>query len=154
MNFLERYPRIGRVYERFVKIRGNPHEIGLGLALGFYVGMTPFLGFHVLAAVFIAALLKWNKIAAGLGAWITNPISAPFIYGLNWYVGAKITGMELTRILPAHFEVSELARLMMNGPEIIWTLMVGGMITGIPLAFTGYFLTRLAVRYFRSSHNP
>lgn len=151
MKISQRYPQLSRLYDRFVKIRGNPHEISLGVGVGFFVGMTPFLGVHVILAVFLAALFKWNKIAAGIGAWITNPISAPFIYGLNWYVGAKITGMQLTQILPSSFGISELANLMKNGPEILWTLLVGGVTTGVPLAFGGYFLTRLVLRRFRSS---
>lgn len=152
MNIIQRYPRLGRAYERFIKIRGNPHEISLGVGVGFFVGMTPFLGVHVVLAVFLAALFKWNKIAAGIGAWITNPITVPFIYGLNWYLGAKITGIELTQIVPGNFGAGELMDLMKNGPEILWTLFVGGMITGLPLSVAGYFLTRFALRRFRSKH--
>ena len=52
MNILQRYPQLGRAYERFIKIRGNPHEIGLGVGVGFFVGMTPFLGVHVIPPSF------------------------------------------------------------------------------------------------------
>ena len=152
MNILQRYPCLGRVYERFLRIRGNPHEISLGAALGLYVGMTPFLGFHILVAVFLAALLKWNKIAAGIGAWITNPVTAPFIYGMNWYVGAKMTGMQLTRIVPEHLSMGDLMGLMQSGPHIIWTLLVGGLITGLPLAGCGYFIARFVLKRFRSNN--
>jgi len=149
MNFLERYPRIGHVYERFVKIRGNPHEISLGAALGLFVGMTPFLGFHIIVAVFLAALFKWNKIAAGIGAWVTNPVTAPFIYSMNWYVGAKVTGIQLNLLVPDCLDARELLDLMQNGPHIIWTLLVGGLITGLPLAVGCYFLARLVLKRIR-----
>ncbi len=154
MKITQRYPQLDHLYERFLKIRGNPHEISLGVGVGFFVGMTPFLGVHVILAVFVAALFKWNKIAAGIGAWITNPITAPFIYGLNWYVGAKVTGMELTQIVPVNFGVNELMGLMKEGPEILRTLLIGGIVTGVPLAMAGYFLTRLALKRFRSNHKP
>lgn len=154
MKITQRYPQLGRAYERFIKIRGNPHEIGLGVGVGFFVGMSPFLGVHVILAVFLAALFKWNKIAAGIAAWITNPITAPFIYGLNWVVGAKVTGMQLTQIVPGHFGVSELMNLMKSGPEILWTLLIGGVITGLPLAVVGYFLARLLLKQLRSKSHP
>ena len=149
MNVFQRYPRLGRVYERFLRIRGNPHEISLGAALGMFLGMTPFLGFHIFAAVFLAALFKWNKIAAGIGAWVTNPVTAPFIYGVNWFVGAKVTGVQLTRIVPENLDASELIGLMQSGPHIIWTLLVGGLITGLPLAIGGYWLARIVLKQFR-----
>jgi len=153
MKILQRHPRLGRIYDRFVRIRGNPHEISLGAALGLYLGMTPFLGFHILVALFLAALFKWNKIAAGVGAWITNPVTAPVIYGINWFVGAKMTGIELTRVVPDDLGVRELTGLMQSGPHIIWTLLVGGLINGLPLAVGGYFLARLVLTRFRSGAN-
>ena len=93
-----RYRRIRemlyRAYERFVKIRGNPREIALGFALGLFVGMTPFMGFHMAIAVFFAALFKWNKIAAAAGGWISNPVTAPFVYAGTYYVGNKVLNIQ------------------------------------------------------------
>ena len=83
-----------------------------------------------------------------------QPCHPPFIYGLNWYVGAKVTGMQMTQIIPVNFGVSEIISLMKNGPEILWTLLIGGVITGLPLAFVGYFLTRLLLKQFRSKPHP
>jgi uncharacterized protein (DUF2062 family) len=37
------------------------------------------MGFQIAIGVFIAALLKWNKIAAAVGVQVTNPLTAPFI---------------------------------------------------------------------------
>ncbi len=66
-----------RIYERFVKIRGDPHKIALGFSLGLFVGMSPSMGVQMPIAIFIAALLKWNKISSAAGVWITNPLTAP-----------------------------------------------------------------------------
>ena len=67
-----------RAYYRFLRIRGAPEQIALGMALGVFIGMTPFLGFHTVIAVMLAAVFKWSKIAAGVGVFITNPSSISF----------------------------------------------------------------------------
>ncbi len=48
-------------YDRFLKIKGDPREIALGMALGLFVGMSPFMGIQMAVAVFLAAIFKWNK---------------------------------------------------------------------------------------------
>lgn len=56
-----------RAYERLLKIRGEPNQIALGFALGLFVGMSPTMGFQIVVAVSLAALLKWNKISTAIG---------------------------------------------------------------------------------------
>ncbi len=63
-----------RAYDRFVRIRGDPRQIAMGLTLGVFLGASPLFGFQLLLAVLIAALLRWNKIAAAMGTLISNPI--------------------------------------------------------------------------------
>ena len=108
--------------QRFLKIRGEPREIGLGFALGIFIGMTPFMGFHTASAVFLAALFKWNKIAAAAAVWISNPATAPFVYGFTYYVGAKATGLDKTNGAPDFFSFEGLVNLFQNAPEILWAL--------------------------------
>ena len=35
-----------RFYNRFLKLRGSPRQASLGMAMGVFVGMSPFIGFH------------------------------------------------------------------------------------------------------------
>lgn len=65
-----------KIYERSIKIRGNPREIALGFALGVGIGFSPIMGFQMVLAVLAAAMLKWNKIAAVAGVQVTNPLTA------------------------------------------------------------------------------
>ena len=90
------HPRnaLRRVYERFIRIRGQPREIALGFALGLFIGMTPTMGIQMPIAVFFAALLKWSKISAAFGVWVTNPLTAPVIYAVTYFVGASVLGLE------------------------------------------------------------
>jgi uncharacterized protein (DUF2062 family) len=140
-----------RVYERFVKIRGRPREIALGFALGIFIGMTPTLGIQIPIAVFFAAMLKWSKISAALGVWITNPFSSPFIYGLTYIVGAKLLGLKTSMTLPDDFTWSIVMEMLKNAPAIFGALTVGGILIGLPLAVLSYYLSLAAVNKYQQS---
>ena len=136
-------------YRRFLKIRGHPNEIGLGLALGLFVGMTPSMGFHTAIAVFLAALLKWNKISAAVGVWITNPLTAPVIYGVNYFIGAKLIGLQKAYLLSEAHGFTRIYKIMLKAPEIFWALIIGGIVLGLPLAVAGYYFSYSVVQKYQ-----
>ncbi len=139
-----------KAYERFLKIRGNPNEIALGFALGLFVGMAPCMGIQTVIAVFLASLFKWNKISAAVGVWISNPISAPFLYGFTFYVGSLFTGITESFSPAGVFDFSYLYQIILKAREIFWTLTLGGIITGIPVAAIGYYLSYIAVNRYQN----
>ena len=140
-----------KIYERFVKIRGNPREIALGFALGIFIGMTPTMGIQMPIAVFIAALLKWSKISAAFGVWITNPVTSPFIYGFTYIVGAKLIGLKSILTVPADLNWSIVKEILINAPVIFGALTVGGIIVGLPLAVLSYYLSIAALNKYQQS---
>jgi len=139
-----------RIYERFVKIRGQPKEIALGFALGVFVGMTPSMGFQTPLAVFLAALVKWSKISAAMGVWITNPLSAPFIYGVNYVIGANLIGVDSTFPFYDGFSLQSAKEILSNAPAIFGALWLGGVVLGIPLAILTYFLSFFIVNRYQA----
>lgn len=140
-----------KAYYRFLKIRGNPREIALGFALGIFVSMTPFMGLHTAIAVPLAALFKWNKFSAALAVWISNPLSAPAIYGITYYIGAKVLLIQDGYKLPAEFSLDALFYTLRSAPEIIGILTVGGIVVGLPLAVLGYYFSLKAITEYRES---
>jgi uncharacterized protein (TIGR03546 family) len=131
---------VQKTYERFLKIRGHPREIALGFGLGLFIGMTPFMGLHTIAAVAVAALFKWNKISAAISVWITNAVTAPIIYGITYLVGAWLMGIERAFNLKEINSLSAVSELILKTPEIVWAMIVGGMVIGLPLAIIGYYV--------------
>jgi uncharacterized protein (DUF2062 family) len=129
-----------KAYERILKIRGQPHEIASGLALGIFIGMTPLMGAHIAIAVALAALFKWNKISAAAGVFVTNPFTAPIIYPINYVVGAKLMGVSNRFILSQEAGLSTLLSILHKAPEIFWIMAVGGIVLGLPLAAAVYYL--------------
>ncbi|WP_319523805.1 DUF2062 domain-containing protein [uncultured Desulfosarcina sp.] len=144
---LSKYVR--RIYERFIKLKEAPREIALGFALGLMIGMTPFLGIHFVTSIALASLLRWSKISAMVGVNITNVFTAPLIYPVNYWVGAKLVGVSNGVRWPAAFTAQEMINLVKQSPMVLVDLCAGGMILGIPLAFAGYVVVLRAVRLYR-----
>jgi hypothetical protein len=122
---------------RFIRLRGLPEEIAKGIALGIFIGMTPTFGFQMLIAIFLAYLLRKNRLAAVLGVWVTNPVTAPVIYAIEYEMGRILLGMERAT-LPSKFSWAAYADL---GWNIMYPLWVGGILTGIVLGLLSYFIT-------------
>lgn len=134
-----------RTYIRFLKLRGSPREIALGFALGLFVAVSPTMGVQMAMAIFLAALFKWSKLAAAIAVWVTNPLSAPFIYGLTYFIGARLMGLHTLRNLMGEPNLNALIEAVKKAPEILAAMTLGGIIIGIPLAIVGYYLAYTAV---------
>ena len=138
-----------KTYTRFLKIRGNPKEIALGLSMGLVVGMTPFIGLHTAPAVFLAALFKWNQISAAIGVWISNPFTAPFVYSLTYFVGKFAIGIQKAPQLHTDLSYTIILSMLQQTPEVLLILVVGGIILGLPLPLLGYYFSYSAVSRYQ-----
>lgn len=135
---------------RFVRLRGAPDEVAKGVALGIFIGMTPTFGFQMVLAIFIALLLKENRLAAALGVWITNPVTAPFIYALEYESGRLLLGVPHVG-LPEAFTLQALGNL---GGEVMLPLVVGSLIYGALCSVLSYALTLRAIPVVKAWHIP
>ncbi len=148
--------RLPQAIKRLLSLRGAPREIALGFAAGIFVGMSPFMMCHSAMAICLATLLKGNRLSAVAGVFITNPISAPLVYGWTYRVGKAWLGIESARTLNVAFSLDGLFDLVRCAPEIAWILTVGGFVAGLPLAALSYFLCYHAIRLLaaREIHPP
>ena len=122
---------------RFVRLRGLPEEIAKGVALGIFIGMTPTFGVQMAIALFFAYLLRENRLAAILGVWVTNPVTAPFIYAIEYEMGRLLLNLERVH-LPSEFTLKAYTELGWNVLSPLW---VGGLFAGLILGTLSYFLT-------------
>ncbi|MBU1344612.1 MAG: DUF2062 domain-containing protein [Proteobacteria bacterium] len=137
-----------RIYDRFLKIRGTPHEIGLGFALGLFIGFSPSMGIQIALAIFATSLLKWSKIAAVIGVQVTNPITAPFIYSFTYFLGSKLIGLEKPLEIKNLMTIESLLAMIQHAPRIFAAMTLGGILVGLPLAAIGYLVVyRMMTRY-------
>jgi uncharacterized protein (DUF2062 family) len=108
--------------------------------------MTPTMGIQTLLAVPVAAFFRINKVAAAATVWLTNPVTAPFIYGFNYMVGAKLLGYPLNAVF---FSSPSWETFWYSSKSVFVSLMVGGILSGIVVGVAGYFLTLGLVRAAR-----
>ncbi len=146
-----KYVRLAiRAYIRLFKLSGHPREIALGFALGILVGMTPLMGIQMTIAAFLASLLGWNPISAAMGVWITNPVTAPAVYGVTYLLGANVL-QRLTNIyFPPRLYWRDMMKILHASPQIFLALFVGGMLIGVPLAILSYYVVYFATIEYRS----
>lgn len=158
---------IARNIRKFLKYRvlhidDTPHRIALGLAIGIFVTWTPTLGFQMALTVMLAALCRANKLVGIPFVWISNPLTAVPLYGLNYLIGAWV--------LPGNYSWNEFSvaidkAIKLNGGwfdkavawwgatlQVFWPLWVGSILVGLVLGLASYFVTRRAVEIYREHH--
>lgn len=116
---------------------GTAHQIALGAAIGMFVALTPTVGIQMLLVLLIAmltrSLFRFNKMAALIAVYVSNPLTVVPIYWFNYKIG--------TIYFPSTISKEEFAQLFeYQGLEEWWTSMTRLFIDlGVPL-LTGSFI--------------
>ncbi|MDO5971753.1 DUF2062 domain-containing protein [Flavivirga aquimarina] len=96
-NFFRRYKKKG--FKRFFKedLLGtySPSKKALSIALGIFIGISPFWGFHTVLVIFLALLFKLNKTIAFVFSNISIPPFIPFIIYASSKMGQYLLGIKL-----------------------------------------------------------
>lgn len=132
-------------YLRFVRLRGTAEEVARGMALGVFIGMTPTMGVQMPIALFVAMLLRENKLAAVLGVWISNPATAIPIYTFNFKLGKYLLSTPDLK-MPRLTSLSEVLEL---GHDFLLPLLLGCLISGIVSAAVTYVVTLKTYQFVR-----
>jgi uncharacterized protein (DUF2062 family) len=137
--------------KRALRLSATPHAIAAGVAAGAFVSFTPFLGFHFILAVVIAWLLGGNLIASAIGTVVGNPLSLPFIWGLDLELGRiMLYGRHRGTVHPIDLGdlVTKLDLHQLWKPLLL-PMSIGGVVLGVVAALILYFVTRWATRTFQ-----
>jgi uncharacterized protein (DUF2062 family) len=108
-----------------------------GLALGLLVGLTPTMGVQLFIAGICAYALKVNIPVALASTFITNPLTAAFIYPLEYELGLRLAGA------PELSELAGYSGMLRNFVRHAKPLWVGSLVAGSVLAATAYGLVSL-----------
>jgi hypothetical protein len=141
--------RVGRTirftYLKTLRIKAPPHSIGLGMAIGVFVGCLPVIPFQTVIAVALAFFFRCSKITAALGTWVTNPANVVFVYYFLYRIGRLLVPGEALGYDPTHLALADMVAL---GWHLVMIMTIGGLVIGIPAAALTYFLTvRLILVY-------
>jgi uncharacterized protein len=124
--------------KRVKTLRGDPHYVAMGMAIGVFISITPTIPFHTVIAVALAFVLKGSKPAAIIGVWFSNPITIPFFYLGCYHVGMLI----LDKPISFDPKLMSIQELMKMGLDVTLAMILGGVILGIIPGIAAYFITR------------
>jgi hypothetical protein len=142
----ERSRRIFRyIYLRLVRVGGDPVHIGLGFAVGVFLGIFPTFGVGTPLALFIASLLRWNRISAVLGSLVMNPFTFPFFWTLSGSLGAAIFHADAKKVLQS----VENGERMKSLSEAALIYLTGNTLIALAGAVVSYFVSWKLVMTYR-----
>ncbi len=115
-----------------------PPRIALALAVGVFVGCTPFLGVQTLLSFVIALVFRLNRAATIAGTWLNLPWVMPFVYGAAFKIGTLVVpdpnGLRRAWLAyliehPGRLRWDDLGALIeqVSVPLLVGTTVVGGV---------------------------
>jgi uncharacterized protein (DUF2062 family) len=145
-------------YIRFIRLRGDPHELALGMAFGIFTGMMPIMPFQMALSVGLALLFKGSKITAALGTWVSNPLNWYFLYYFSYKLGACVLGIHghsamfssiMMGIRLGEDSMIIVERILAAGGLMVTAFLVGGLIMGAAVSIPSYFIFLYVFRRIR-----
>nr|WP_314493418.1 DUF2062 domain-containing protein [uncultured Chryseobacterium sp.] len=96
-NFIRNFRK--KSFKRFIKedvleSDGNNRTKAFSIALGVFVGFSPFWGFHTLLVISLSVLFKLNKVLAFVASNVSLPPFIPFIIAASLFLGSPFIAGE------------------------------------------------------------
>ena len=144
--------RLARLYYiKFKRLRGCPHALAKGTAIGTFIGFVPVSPFKSILIICITLLSRSSTIAGILTATvICNPLTYFPLYYIAIVIGNTITPYKINwERIKAVLEILEakpgfnegMQALGSIGYEATIVLLLGGTILALPFTFASYFLS-------------
>ena len=132
------------------------HSKALGVAIGMFIGMTPTVGIQM-AIVMVVALLTsrlfyFNRVAAILTVYISNPLTMLPIYWMNykigtWFVAGDVTKEEFAKALEYNGFAEWWDCILKLFVTIGTPLIVGSLVVATVLGVASYPLMRWLLKW-------
>ncbi|MBI9015983.1 MAG: DUF2062 domain-containing protein [Phycisphaerae bacterium] len=163
------------VVHNILHIDDTPHRLALGVGVAFFIAWTPTIGFQMALVLLLAPLFKANARVGLPLVWISNPVTAAFIYYPNYRVGkyilekfgyvssTEINFKSITEILTLPtseggvfsqiFNMEYWQGIVSFLAKIGLELWAGSIIIGIILGVIMYFVSYKTILWYRA-HTP
>lgn len=152
--------RLRYIYLRLTRLRGDPHELALGMALGIFAGMLPIIPLHIVVAVALALAFRASKITAAVGTCICNPVTIYPVYRYAYDLGSFILGFDhnaktlspvIETIRNEEF-LHMITAILSTGGKVAAAFLLGGFTLGIIWAVPSYFIFLYFFKAFITWH--
>lgn len=128
----------------FLKIyyaRGSAYEIALGAAIGAFWGVFPTFGLSTILSLLLYKIFRFNFVAAISGAFISNPLTSPFLLMISYKVGSYFIKTDI------QFDYDN---WYINLPKIGYVLIIGSTIVSSVTGLFVYYITKYAIERRRN----
>ncbi len=115
----------------------NPSKKALSIALGVFIGLSPFWGFQTLIVIFLALIFKLNKTIAFVFSNISIPPFIPFILYTSLKMGQYLLGIKLEYTME---EITENFEVLKHLKTYIVGSLSLAIIAAASLGVLSYFL--------------
>ncbi len=142
------------LYRRVVKLRGSPHAIARGMALGVIFGNLMPPGLQLFTGIPVTLLLGGNVLAMIAGTCVSNPFTYVALYLFNCRVGEVfLNGLGAEISLGADLEAAlRSVREMRIGEffaerlrPLLSCWIAGGLLVGLAESVPAYYLMHIIV---------
>ncbi|WP_422082331.1 DUF2062 domain-containing protein [Ulvibacterium sp.] len=137
-------------YEDFLHNQDSPRKKAFSIALGVFIGLSPLWGFHTVTVIFLALLLKLNKVIAFAFSNISIPPLIPLVLYLSLQTGAWVTGRELNFSI---HEIDENFEIIKNLQTYIIGSLTLSTFSALILGFLAYVFLSIFDRKKIAVHN-
>jgi len=146
-------------YLRLIRLRGDPRDLALGMALGVFAGILPIIPFQTAFAIMLAVFLKASKITAAVGTWVSNPLNFYFLYFYTYKLGAALMGLPdrnagfssiMSTIRSGEEPLALIWNILGAGTNCVMAFLLGGVLLGILVSIPSYFIFLYIFRSIRS----
>lgn len=117
------------------------------IALGIFIGLSPFWGFQTVLLFTFAALFRLNKVIAYLTSNVSFPPFIPFIIYASLQVGSVFVSSETPLVLDSSITLDDIQK---NATQYI----VGSLILATVSALSVGFISYLLLTAFSSKNKP
>ena len=139
-NIYRKYKRKGLrrfLMEDLLGSQDSPRKKAFSIALGVFIGLSPFWGFHTLIVIFLAILFKLNKAIAFTFSNVSLPPFIPFVLYASIKMGQYVLGIEHSYTME---ELTENLEVMKHLKIYIVGSFSLAISAAIILGFLGYLI--------------
>lgn len=155
MNFLQKTFQSQKVYYRYyrrkglrrffkeniLQTEGSNKNKALSVALGVFIGLSPFWGFHTVVVLFLATAFKLNRLISYMCTHISFPPFIPFIIMASLWLGALF--------LPGNQDISHLNFTMETVKANLLQYVIGSLALAVTASAVFGLTTYILLRWLR-----
>jgi len=134
-----------RTAQILLQVEDSPSRVAAAFGLGVFIAFFPLLGIHTGLALLLAILLRLNRVAILVGAWINNPWTLAPMYSAGTLVGCVLLGVTPTSPTAIDWSLKGRAfysTLAETLQPLVWPFVVGNLVLGAVAGLVAFLLMR------------